>query len=97
MNRVEDIIKNTMKDVTTTAHIGNQLIQSGARHYNTVIGGVSCILSPSVTSGMRKSSTKITFKLNGKVISRKKLEALLNICNHDDISGITTEEYFTHY
>lgn len=67
MNRVEDIIKFTKEDVTTTAHIGNQLIQSGARHYDTEIGEVSCILSPSATSGMRKSSTKITFKLMVKL------------------------------
>lgn len=78
MNRVEDIIKITKEDVTTTTHIGNQLIQFGARHYDTEIGEVSCILSPTNTSGMKKSPTKITFKLNGKVISRKKLEALLN-------------------
>jgi len=77
--KINDIIKQT-KDSVKIINIGGRTVQEGAEIFETHIGEVRCVLSPSNASGQVRGgcSTRVTFFLNGKRIAKAKLDAELS-------------------
>lgn len=77
--KLNEIIKQTKESVKVIS-IGGRNVQEGAEIFDTHIGKVRCVLSPSNASGQVRGgcSTRVTFFLNGKRIAKAKLDAALS-------------------
>lgn len=75
---LNDIIRQT-KESVNTINIGGRRVQNGAEIFDTSVGEVRCVLSPSNASGQVRGScsTRMTFFLDGKPISKAKLLKVL--------------------
>lgn len=76
---VAQLIAETKAECSKTVNVGSYVLKVGYKEFSTPIGEVVVSLQITGTSGLgnKRPSSQVVFKLDGKRISRKNLEAKL--------------------
>jgi len=71
-----DSMEKQSKKEAKIVNVGGWPIRLGETTFNTELGSITCCLTSGSFTGSRKPSTRVSWKLNGAMISRSALHKI---------------------